>query len=103
MRPPPFCNVMTTDTLRSEPDPVDIYLCSHSEPPTLRVPDSVSLRQQHMEQATQQLRLMRKSNHDGLRFVKHMSEPQGSSELVAYTVLCVCLAGLAAIAGGLIQ
>lgn len=96
---------MTNETMRSEPDPIDLFLSCHEEHPTLRVPESVTRTRLWVEQNEYALRQTRVANQDVVRFMRNLEKPNGSAkgDLVAYAVLYVCLAGLAAIAGGALQ
>jgi hypothetical protein len=93
------------ETMRSEPDPVDLFLSAHTEAPTMRVPESVTRTRLWVEQNEHALRQTRVANQDVVRFMRNLEKPKGSAkgEIVAYAVLYIALAGLAAVAAGVAQ
>lgn len=89
---------MANTTLISPPDPVDLFLASHEEAPTLRAPDSATRYRQHVERAEYALRLTRRANTDVARFERNLAQPRVTHELIAYAALFVLLTALAAFA-----
>ncbi len=90
---------MTDETMRSEPDPVDLFLSAHTEAPTLRVPESVTRTRLWVEQNEHALRRTRVANQDVVRFMRNLERPNGKGELLAYAIIFVCLAAMAGFVG----